>query len=69
MYLHSLRNFDVQGVIKWHTILEAILSFYIIVHKNGKYISRCIQNPGFTASMIYIGVNINNYKLKASTFA
>ena len=43
MYLHSLRNFDVQGVIKLHTILKAILSFYIIVHNNGKYILRCIQ--------------------------
>ena len=43
MYLHSLRNFDVQGVIKLQTILDAILSFYWIVHGNGKYIFRYIQ--------------------------
>ena len=43
MYLHSLRNFDVQGVIKLHTILEAILSFYWIVHVNDKYIFSYIQ--------------------------
>ena len=43
MYLHSLRNFDVQGVIKLHTIHEPILSFYWIVHGNGKYTFRYIQ--------------------------
>ena len=46
MYLHSLRNFDVQGVIKLHTIVEAILSFYWIVYGNGKYIFRYIQMTG-----------------------
>ena len=45
MYLHSLRNFDVQGVIKLHTILEAILSFYWILHGNGKYTFGYIQTP------------------------
>ena len=47
MYLHSLRNFDVQGVIKLHTILEAILSFYWIVHGNGIIIYWVTNNNHF----------------------
>ena len=53
MYLHSLRNFDVQGVIKLQPILDAILSFYWIVHGNGKYIFRYIQVT-FPVSFIII---------------
>ena len=69
MYLHSLRNFDVQGVIKLQTILDAILSFYWIVHGNGKYIFRYIQitfnmrynrymSVFYTFNMVYIYVYI-----------
>ena len=67
MYLHSLRNFDVQGVIKLQTILDAILSFYWIVHGNGKYIFRYIQitfNMRYNRYILHIQYGIYMYVYK-----